>query len=103
MKYRKFGKTDFQSSILGFGVMRLPVEGENYGKIKEDEAIEMLHYAIDNGVNYLDSGYGYHEGMSEVIIGKALQNGYREKVRVATKMPGWEVQKYEDFDRIFDQ
>jgi predicted aldo/keto reductase-like oxidoreductase len=53
-------------------------------------------------VNYLDSTYLYHEGQSEVVLGKALQDGYREKVKIATKMPCYMVQNFEDFDRIFN-
>jgi hypothetical protein len=63
----------------------------------------MIRHAIDNGVNYLDSGYIYHDGKSEKIIGRALQDGYRDKVKVATKMPCYIVQTAEDFDRIFNE
>jgi uncharacterized protein len=101
MKYRKFGKLDWKVSALGFGAMRLPITGENHKNVKEEESIKMLRYAIDNGVNYLDSAYMYHEGRSEEVVGKTLQDGYREKVRIATKMPCGMVQKYEDFERIF--
>jgi predicted aldo/keto reductase-like oxidoreductase len=103
MKYRRFGKLDFQVSALGFGTMRFPVENENRANVKEDEAIQMMRYAIDNGVNYFDSAYPYHDGKSEEVVGKALQNGYREKVHLVTKMPARMVKKYEDFDRIFNQ
>ncbi len=102
MKYRNFGRLDFKVSALGFGAMRLPYTG-NPSNVVEPEAIKMLRYAIDNGVNYLDSAYLYHGGLSEVIVGKALQDGYRQKVRIATKMPCPMVQKTEDFDRIFDE
>jgi len=103
MKYRKFGKLDFNVSVLGFGVMRLPFTGDNFKNVVEDESIRMLRYAIDHGVNYLDSAYLYHEGRSEEIIGKALQDGYRQKVKIATKMPCVMVQKSEDFERIFNE
>jgi uncharacterized protein len=102
LKYRKFGKVDFHASVLGFGVMRLPFT-DNPANVKEAESIEMLRYAIDHGVNYFDSAYLYHMGASEKVIAKVLQDGYRERVKVATKMPCNAIQKAEDFDRIFDE
>ncbi len=100
MQYRKFGKLNYTASALGFGTMRLPASG---GKIIEPEAIKMLHYAIDQGVNYIDTAYPYHEKQSEVLVGKALQNGYRSKVKLATKMPSWLIKTETDFDRYLDE
>jgi hypothetical protein len=103
MKYRKFGKLDWQVSALGFGAMRLPILNEDYAKIDEAQAIPMIRYAVDHGVNYIDSAWGYHRGMSEVIVEKALRDGYHEKVKVATKLPCPDVQTAADFDRLLNE
>jgi predicted aldo/keto reductase-like oxidoreductase len=98
---RSFRRIDFQGSALGFGAMRLPTLGE-YSKIDESLAIDMIRYALDQGVNYIDSAYGYHDGHSEELIAKALQGGRRQKVKLATKSPVWLLKKPEDFDRYLD-
>jgi hypothetical protein len=103
MKYRKFGRLDWKVSALGFGAMRLPVVNNDYGNIDEPEAIRIMRYAIDHGVNYMDSAYPYHNGKSEIVLGKALLDGYREKVRIATKLPCWEVKSSADFDRLLNE
>jgi len=103
MQYRPFGKLDFKVSALGFGAMRLPVTAGGYGRVDEPEAIRIMRYAIDNGVNYIDTAYGYHGGMSEGVVGRALLDGYRAKVSLATKMPHWHVKENSDFERLLNE
>ena len=105
MQYRDFGTLDWKASALGFGCMRLPtLDGQrNSGDIDEEESIRMIRHAIDNGVNYLDTAYPYHEGQSEVLVGKALREGYRQRAKIATKLPVWLVKGPEDFDRYLDE
>lgn len=103
MDYRKFGRVDWKVSALGFGTMRLPVKSADWGDIDEPEAIKMLRYAIDHGVNYIDSAYGYHAGNADVVIGKALQDGYAQKVKVATKLPCPDITSASDFDRCLNE
>ena len=97
MQYRKFGKTGETVSVLGFGAMRFPCKA---GKVDADEAVAMLRRSIDAGLTYIDTAYFYHDGESESIVGRALKDGYREKVHVATKMPLCLVEKPEDFERF---
>ena len=103
MQYRRLGKLDWDVSVLGFGAMRLPLAGKQAGEVDEPESIRMIRYAIDHGVNYIDTAYPYHEGRSEGIVGNALKDGYREKVKVATKLPVWLVEDAQAFDRYLDE
>ena len=96
MQYRSIPKNGDRLSILGYGCMRLPLFDD--GKIDEDKAISQIRHAIDNGVNYLDTAWPYHGGTSELILATALQDGYREKVKIATKLPTWLIHSREDMD-----
>jgi uncharacterized protein len=102
LKYRKFGRLDWPVSTLAFGAMRLPTIDGVAANIDEEKAIPMLRYAVDHGVNYIDTAYVYHGGNSEGVVGKALRDGYRDKVRIATKLWTPEVNSRDDLDRLFD-
>lgn len=99
MQYRKVPKNGDQLSALGFGAMRLPTR---MGRIDEERATRQIRGAIDAGVNYIDTAVPYHGGESERFLGRALQDGYREKVKLATKLPPQSVSTREDMDRILD-
>jgi predicted aldo/keto reductase-like oxidoreductase len=86
-------------SALGFGTMRLPTKS---GKIDQERATRQIRYAIDKGINYIDTAFLYHGGESEKFLGNALSDGYREKVRIATKLSPECVKKREDMDEILD-
>jgi len=105
VKYRQIGLTKEKVSALGFGCMRLPTldRKPSSEEIDEKETVRMLRYAIDNGVNYIDTAYTYHNGKSEKVVGNALQDGYREMVLLTTKMPIWLVEKSSDFDRFLHE
>jgi len=103
MKYRRFGKLEWKASALGFGMMRLPTTSKEPADIDEPQAMRMVRYAIDHGVNYIDTAYPYHSEKSEPFVGRVLQDGYREKVRLATKLPCWLVKSAGDFDRYLNE
>ncbi len=87
MKYRTFGKLGIQGSAFGLGCMRFngPASGDSI--IDEQKAVSLIRRAIDGGVTYIDTAYVYLDKTSEIVLGKALQDGYRDKVTIATKMP----------------
>ena len=97
MQYRTVPKNGDKLSVLGFGTMRLPLKGVN---VDEERAINQIRFAIDNGVNYVDSAPPYHGGESETVLGKALLGGYRKKVKIATKLTPFLLNKAEDMDKM---
>jgi uncharacterized protein len=97
MQFRTVPKNGDKLSVLGFGTMRLPLKGE---KIDEERAINQMRFAIDNGVNYFDSAPPYHGGESEKVLGKALLGGYREEVKIATKLTSFLLKEAEDMDKM---
>jgi uncharacterized protein len=103
MQYRSFPKLEFKPSALGFGAMRLPVIDGDQSKVNIPEATRIIRYAIDHGVNYLDTAYFYHNGFAEQGVGQALRDGYREKIKLATKFPARYVKSDADFDRCFQE
>jgi predicted aldo/keto reductase-like oxidoreductase len=97
MQYRTVPKNGDKLSALGFGAMRLPTRRM---RIDEERATKQIRSAIDAGVNYLDTAVPYHGGESERFLGRCLQDGYRKKVKLATKLPPQNVHTREDMDRI---
>lgn len=87
MKYRTMGKLGIQTSAFGLGCMRFNGEASGDTVIDEQKAINLIRQAIDGGVTYLDTAYVYLNKTSEIVVGKALRDGYRDKVTIATKMP----------------
>lgn len=97
MQYRTMPKNGDALSVLGFGCMRLPLKD---GKIDEARAIRQIRGAIDQGVNYLDTAWPYHAGESEALLGQALRDGYRDRIKLATKLPSWMIKSRADMDRF---
>ena len=109
MLYRTFGKTGIKVSELGFGCMRFPILGHDKTQIDEEQAMAMVHHAIEEGVNYFDTAYPYHAvdfsqaGSSEPFLAKALKDGYREQIYLATKLPCWLVETRADMDKFLNE
>jgi len=102
MQYRKADNLGMESSLLGVGTMRFPLDKQNE-EVDTVQVKQMLHYAIDNGVNYVDTAWVYHAGKSESITAAALKDGYREKVNLATKNPTWLVKKEGDWEYYLEE
>jgi predicted aldo/keto reductase-like oxidoreductase len=103
MLYREFGSTGFKVSALGLGCMRLPTAKFNPQRVNTKKSLRLIRNAIDQGVNYIDTAWPYHFGESERIIGMALQDGYRERVHLVTKLLMSLVREEEDFNRFLNK
>ncbi len=91
-------KNGDELSILGFGCMRLPMKGSSFD---EPRAVAMIRDSIEKGVNYFDTAYIYQNGKNEILLGNALSGGYRERVKIATKLPPFMVNKLDNAKKIF--
>ena len=103
MQYRKMGSLDWEVSALGFGAMRLPSRRFSLMGADFEESQRIIRYGIDRGINYIDTAWPYHLGESEKILGEILKDGYREKVKLVTKLPMFLVRRTEDFERFLNQ
>ena len=101
MIYKDFrGK---ELSLYGMGAMRLPVVDGDDSRIDEAATFEMVDYAIEHGVNYFDTAWGYHGGNSETVIGKALSRHPREEYYLADKFPGYDLSNMDKVEEIFEE
>jgi predicted aldo/keto reductase-like oxidoreductase len=98
MLYRQLGRTGEKLSILGYGCMRFPMRD---GKVDETRTEQQIIAAIRQGVNYFDTAYLYRDGKSETILGNILAKGYRDQVKIATKLPVYLINSRKDMDSIF--
>ena len=101
MIYRQF--QDKKLSALGMGCMRFPTLNGDYNAIDKDAVKEMVAYAIEQGVNYFDTAWGYHGGQSEIVLGEALQAHDRNSFYLASKFPGYDLQNFTKAEEIFEK
>jgi hypothetical protein len=102
MKYRTMGKLGIEASAFGLGCMRFNGEASGDSTIDEQKAIRLIRQAIDGGVTYLDTAYVYLDKTSETVLGKALRDGYRDRVTIATKMPMEHVHNREEMEALLE-
>ncbi len=103
MQYRTFGKLGIKGSAFGLGCMRFNGEPSGDSIINEEKAISLIRRAIDGGVTYLDTAYVYLNKTSETVLGKALRDGYRERVTIATKMPSGAVHDRASMEALLNE
>ena len=104
MQYRDYGNEGYKVSAFGMGCMRVPHVKDEHGNkiIQREEAIKMIRYAADHGVTYFDSARMYFNGDCDALLGEALAGGYREKVKVVSKIPPRFVNSEEEFNNTLD-
>ena len=102
MKYRTMGKLGIESSAFGLGCMRFNGKASGDSVIDEKKAISLIRSAIDGGVTYVDTAYVYLDKTSEIVLGKALQGGYRDRVRIATKVPADYVHNRAEMEAVLE-
>ena len=101
MVYKRF--QDLELSALGLGAMRLPIIGGNLSDIDEEHSAKMVAYAMEHGVNYYDTAWGYHDGRSETVMGEVLSDYPRESFYLATKFPGYDLANFDNVSGIFEE
>ena len=101
MVYKEF--QDLKLSALGMGAMRLPVLDGDDAKIDEEKTAQMIDYAMEHGINYYDTAWGYHSGNSELVIGRVLSAYPRESYYLATKFPGYDLSNMDKVEEIFER
>lgn len=97
---------DFQNlklSSLGMGTMRKPVIGGDDSQIDEEATEGMVDYAMEHGINYYDTAWGYHGGQSEVVMGKVLSKYPRGNFYLASKFPGYDLSNMGKVEEIFEK
>jgi predicted aldo/keto reductase-like oxidoreductase len=102
METRSFPSIGRPISLLGFGLMRLPISPRHPNRIDQRLAESMIDQALAGGINYFDTAYIYHDGQSEPFAGKALSRHPRASYNIATKMPTWQLRSLDEAERIFD-
>ena len=100
MKYRTMGKLGIKASAFGLGCMRFNGAASGDSVIDEQKAVSLIRRAIDGGVTYIDTAYVYLDRTSEIVLGKALRDGYRDRVTIATKMPAEKVKNRADMEAL---
>lgn len=101
MIYKSF--QDIKLSALGVGCMRLPLTSDKYTDIDKEQTAQMVKYALENGVNYFDTAWGYHDGMSEPVMGEILKSYPRDSFYLATKFPGYDLSNMPKIKEIFEE